>query len=238
MQTINLLYKDRYPINDKISVMIPKVDDVLRDEDLYYGAVGMLTAAPIDMMVQLDDAHIDFSTINDYDLFLLLFPELRKMDTSLIFGNLDLSKFDLAINSQNDKVVLLDRENDIVIDRSIHGQIAATLRRIHFLERNRHKPANEEAKQYMLERARIKMNRHKNKKHDSQLEPLIISMVNTEQFKYDFERTKELSIYQFNASVRQVIKKVDYDNRMYGVYTGNISTKDLSHDDLTWLCLK
>jgi hypothetical protein len=60
-------------------------------------------------------------------------------------------------------------------------------------------------------------------------------MVNTEQFKYDFEGTRELSIYQFNESVQQIIKKTDYDNRMYGVYAGTVNPKELSKDDLNWL---
>ena len=63
-------------------------------------------------------------------------------------------------------------------------------------------------------------------------------MVNTEQYKYDFEGTRELSIYQFNESVRQIINKVDYDNRMIGVYTGNINTKELSQQDFNWLIPK
>ena len=90
----------------------------------------------------------------------------------------------------------------------------------------------------MLRRAKEKMLRNKNRKQESQLESLIIAMVNTEQYKYDFEGTRELSIYQFNESVRQVIKKVDYDNRMYGVYAGTINVKELSQDDLNWLTHK
>ena len=60
-------------------------------------------------------------------------------------------------------------------------------------------------------------------------------MVNTEQYKYNFESTRELSIYQFNESVRQVIRKVDYNNLMYGVYTGNVNSKEISQDKLNWL---
>lgn len=90
----------------------------------------------------------------------------------------------------------------------------------------------------MLERARHKLKRRKNQAESSQLEPLIIAMVNTEQYKYNFEETKDLTIYQFNESVRQIIKKVDYSNRMYGVYAGTIDVKDLSQDDLNWLVHK
>ena len=235
MQTINLLFRRDYAINDTIRIQIPTVGEVLEDEDGYYSLVSILTAMPIDFMVQLDDLGIDFTQINEYELFLLLFPSIQKQDAHLVFGDLDRSKFKFAQNESTGQTVLLDDENDIVIDRLILGQIAATLRKIHNLEKNRKKPGNKEAKEYMLERARQKMRRNKNRRRTSQLEALIVAMVNTEQYKYDFEGTKELSIYQFNESVRQVIKKVDYDNRMFGVYTGNIDAKKLSRDELTWL---
>lgn len=238
MPTQNTLYKKQLAINDSISIVIPTVGEIIDDEDTYYNLVSILTAMPIDFMVLLDDAGIDFTTINAYQMFLMLFKSIQSKDTSLIFGDLDMSKFEMAVNEQNGQIVLLDKEHDIVIDRAIHGQIAGVLRKIHHLEKNRRKPANDEAKKYMLERARAKQERYKNRTQDSKLEPLIVAMVNTEQYKYDFEGTRGLSIFQFNESVRQVIKKVDYDNRMYGVYSGTINAKELSQDDLNWLSHK
>lgn len=238
MATRNLLYKREYAINDSIKIHIPSVGEIIDCEDNYYSLISVLTAMPIDMMVQLDDAKIDFTTIDEYELFLLIFPTLRTQDTKLVFGDLDLSKFNIAISEQNGNILLRDEENGIDIDRAIHGQIAGVLRLIHHLEKNRRKPANPEAKEFMLKRARDKIRRHANRTEDSQLESLIIAMVNTEQYKYDFEGTKELSIYQFNESVRQIIKKVDYDNRMHGIYAGTINVKELSQDDLNWLVHK
>lgn len=235
MATRNLLYKRSYAINDSIEIVIPSVGDILDDEDNYYSLVSVLTAMPIDMMVQLNDAGIDFTSINDYELFLLIFEEIKTQDTRLIFGELDLRNFRIAINKQNGTPILLDNKNGIIIDRAIHGQISGVLRMIHHLKKNRRKPANPEAKEFMLQRARDKLRRIRNRTADSQLESLIIAMVNTEQYKYDFEETKNLSIYQFNESVRQVIKKVDYDNRMHGVYAGTINVKELSQNDLNWL---
>lgn len=235
MQTQNFLYKRQIAVNDYISIVVPTVGEIIEDEDAYYSLVSILTAMPIDMMVPLDDAGIDFTTLNDWELFLLMFGGLKSQDTHLIFGDLDLSHFQLAVNEQNGTVILLDKEHDIKIDRAIQAQIANVLRKIHHLEKNMRKPANEEAKKFMIERARAKQRRNRNRKEDSQLEMLIIAMVNAEQFKYDFESTKGLSIFQFNESVRQIINKVDYEHRMYGVYTGTINAKELSQDELNWL---
>jgi len=238
MATLNLLYKQEYAINEHIKIQIPTVGEVLDNEDDYYTMVTMLTAMPVDMMVQLDDIGVDFTAINEYELFLILFNALKDKDTSLIFGELDLKPFLSAVNPQNNTIVLRNKETGVVIDRGIQGQIASVLRKIHNLKRNNRKPANQEAREYMLQRAREKMRRRSKRMNDSQLEELIVAMVNTEQFHYGFEGTRELSIYQFNESVRQVIKKIDYDNRMHGIYAGTVNAKELSQDDLNWLTHK
>lgn len=238
MATQNLLYKSELAINDFIKIRIPTVEEVLEHEDEYYALVSLLTAMPIDMMVQLDEIGIDFTAINEYELFLLLFTSLKERDTGLVFGKLDLKPFHTAINEQNGTVILLNEKTGARIDRAIYGQIAGILRKIHHLEKNNRKPANGEAKEFMLKRARDKMRKCTSRTTDSQLEELIVALVNTEQFHYGFEGVRKLSIYQFNECVRQIIKKIDYDNKMHGVYAGTVNAKDLSQKDLNWLTHK
>lgn len=232
------LYAHSYPVNESISIVIPTVGQIIENESAYYGLITAVTATPSDFMVQLDDIGVDFSQITSFELFLMLFKEIKKMDTSLVFGDLDLSKFETAINQQNGNVVLIDQENRIVIDRAIHDQICRVIRKINHLEKNDRKPANEEAKKYMIERARVKQRRAARRPYKSQLEDLIISMVNTEQYKYGYEGTLDLTIYQFNASVYQIVKKINYDNTMIGCYAGTINAKELSQDQLNWLTSK
>lgn len=102
MQIYNLLYEDRIYINDNIYVRIPTVGEIIDDEENYYNLIAMLTGMPIDFMVQLDDIGVDFNLINEYELFLYLFPTIKSSDTSLIFGDLDLSKFVYAEMRQMD----------------------------------------------------------------------------------------------------------------------------------------
>ena len=234
MATVNLLYQDSYRINDAIQIRIPTVGEILKNEDEYYNIVGLLTAMPIDMMVQLDDAGIDFTTINEFDLFMMTFQSLKRTDTSMVFVDLDLTGFQPVINVQNNQLMLGDTKTGVKIDRAIQGQISFILRKIHGLEKNLHVPANKEAKEYMLERARVKAKRRK-RMTESNLERDIVALVNTSEFPYNYQSVQDLTIYQFNLSLRQVIKKIDYDNRMHGVYSGTVNAKELRQEDLTWL---
>ena len=231
----HLLYEKSIKINDNIEILIPTVGQVLNNEEEYYGLVSLLTATPYDMMVQLDELGIDFSEINEYELFLLSFETIRSADPSLIFGSLDLSGFQRMVNTQNGALTLVDPSSGIVIDRAIHYQICDGLRVVHHLKKNIRRAGNDAAKKYLLQRAKQKSRRRKTRVENSQLEGLIIALVNTEQFPYKFNEVLDLSIYQFNESVLQVVKKIDFDNRMHGIYSGTISAKDMSQDSLNWL---
>lgn len=235
MALLNLLYESSIRINDHISVMIPSVEEVLRHEESYYRLVSVLTAVPYDMMVQLDDLGIDFTEIDEYDLFLLLFAGLKEEDTELLFGDLRLSGFTVDVNQKNGMVVLRDPETGVVIDRGIYNSISNALREIHHLEKTMKKPGNDDAKKYLLERARKKMARMKSRKSKSELQSLIVAMVNSNEFKYDYESVKKISIYQFNESVHQILRKTEWSNRMHGVYAGTVDAKRLTEDELSWI---
>ena len=234
----SLLYRREYPITDDISIVIPTVGEVIDHESEYYTQVSILTASPMDYMLQLNEVGLDFNEVTEYELFLMLFEGLRSMDTSLMFGDLDISKFERAHHIETGAPVLYDEEDDIVIDRVVQVNIALFLRKIHHLEKNNKKAANEEAKAYLLDRAKKKAERNKRRRQQSQIEPLITALVNTEQFKYNFETTRDLTIYQFNESVRQILHKIDYDNKMHGIYAGTVDPKHLSQEDLNWLMHK
>lgn len=234
----SLLYKTEIPVTDQISIVVPTVGDVLDREEEYYGVVSVFTSMPIDMMVELDDVGIDFTTIDEYDLFLILCNSLKTRDVSLVIRGVDFSNVSVAQKDGESDPVLVDIKTGVVIDRHTHSMIADTLRMLHHLEKDKRKPIDKPTRDYMIDRARKKRKWRKRNVGASQLEDKIIALVNTEQFSYNFETVRDLTIYQFNRSLKQIINKVDYDNRMYGVYSGTVDPKDFSQEELTWLTCK
>lgn len=229
------LYQTNIEVSDAISVMVPTVGQIIDNEDDYYQVACMIVATPYDMMVQLDDAHIDFTKIDDFELFILLFENLRAMNTSLIFGDLDLSGMKVAKFEGTGELVLTDSERDITIDRVVHAKLCDSIRNMLHMEKNNKKPGNEEARKYLIDRERKRQKRAKNKRRDSQLENYIIALVNTEQFPYNYETVRNISIYQFYASLNQIAHKIKYDNTMIGYYAGTIKFEDLAPADRTWI---
>jgi len=82
---------------------------------------------------------------------------------------------------------------------------------------------------------RMERKRRNGEEEPSQLEQLIVALVNREEFKYDYESVKNLTVYQFYRSFYQIIHKVNYDNLMTGAYTGNVDTTKIKKSELSWL---
>ena len=231
------LYADSVPVTEAISIRIPKVGDVLDHVDDYFGAVYSIVATPFDMMLPLDQLGIDFTQINNFDVFCLLFGDLKRRDVSLIFGDLDLSKFQFARNQQTGEGFLVDPESDIAIDRAVHGKMSAILRKLLDLPNNNKKAGNDAAKKYLLDRERRRAKRASRNRDKArlQLENYIIALVNAAEFKYDYQSVRDITIYQFYASLKQIVKRVSYDKTMIGYYAGTVKADDIKQEDKTWI---
>ena len=235
----SLLNATSVDIVPNLSIRIPTVGEILEDEDKYYGIVSSLTATPFQYMVQLDDMGIDFTTITDYQLFMMLFPMYAKSDLSLLFGDLDTSDFDIYINQQDNSQVIYSPNNNIIIDELIYNDLADTIRKINLFEKVKSKPGNESARKYLLEKERKKQKRNAKKPKEPYLEKLVIALVNTSEFPYNYETCMDLSIYKFNQSFKQIQQKITFDNTMIGVYAGTVDTSKMTNKDaLSWISSK
>ena len=226
----SLLNLSSVTIAPNLSVRIPTVGEILEDEDTYYSIVSSLTASPFQYMVQLDDLGIDYTTITDYELFKMLFPMYARSDLSMLFGDLDISDF-MVCQNRNQQEFIYSPGNHIEINEKVYNDLADTIRKINLLKKVTSKPGNESARKYLLEKERKKQQRNAKKKQDPYLEKLVIALVNTSEFPYDYDSCMDLSIYRFNQSFKQIQHKIMFDNTMIGVYAGTVDTSKLSNRD-------
>lgn len=232
---------DKIYITDKIYVRIPTVREVLQDEQTYYNIISSLTASPYQYMVQLDDMGIDYTTISNYELFMILFPMFAKSDLSIIFGDLHTYDYNAYVDNSNSSHIVYSPTNgkDYKIDELVYTKLADTLRKINNIEKVTKKPANEEAKRYLLEKERKRQKRNAKKPHEPYLEKMVIALVNRPEFKYNYEETMNLSIYKFNESFKQIQTSITFDNTMIGVYAGTVDTSKMKDKScLSWIPIK
>ena len=128
---------------------------------------------------------------------------------------------------------------DYKIDEFVYIKIADAIRKINNLEKDNSKPGNEEAKRYLLKKARKKQKRNVNKPYEPYLEKMVIALVNRPEFKYNYEETMEMSIYRFNQSFKQIQTSINFDKTMIGVYAGTVDTSKMADkSSLSWIPIK
>ena len=240
MGSKSLLRADSVEITDKLSLHIPTVGEILDNQDLYFNLVSIFTSTSFQYMVQLDDIHIDYTTITDYQMFLIFFPLYVGEDMSILFGDIDTSNFGIYTNQQNDTTVIYNPTNDVIIDELVYNNIANTLRRVNLIKKVMSKPANENARKYLIEKERKRLKRlarerKKNGNDDSEFEKYIVALVNNKDFKYNYEEVENLSIYKFYQSLRQIQTNINFNNIMRGVYAGTVDASKIDKRSLSWI---
>lgn len=198
-----------------------------------------LTATPQSMKFQLWDSGIDYTSITSYQLFYsILYKIYPQEKTSIIFGDLDFSNFQIMQLNDNGAIILYQniQGDEVFIDEYSYSVIVDYLCKSHFIERDEKIPANESTKMILIEDARDEYNRNKTKENHSQLKNLISSMINNEGFKYNHTQVWDMKINAFMDSVKRISKTKNAMLLLQSGYSGyGINLKDIDKKQLDWL---
>ncbi len=231
---------ENFVVSKYIVLHQPTIDEITNyGEDEYYSMIYQLTATPQSMKVWLWDMGIDYTTITPFELFYsILYRLYPQENTSIIFGNLDLTKFKIMHRKDNGSILLyqiVDNE-PVIIDEFTYNMIMDYLRQAHIIHKDEKIPANETTKMILIEDDREEQLKNKNKEYHSQLKNLISSMINCEGFKYNHSQVWDMKINAFMDSVKRISKIKNADLLLQSGYSGfGVSLKDIDKKQLDWL---
>ena len=205
----------------------------------YYSMIYNFTATPQSLKVQLWDMGIDYTEITPYQLFYqLLYRMYPQEKTSIIFGDLDFSRFQV-MQRKDDESILLYQEIDgesVIIDEYTYNIIVDYLCKSHFIERDFKIPMTKSAKMILIEDAREEMEANKNKEYHSTLKNLVSAMINSEGFKYNHSQVWDMKINAFMDSVKRIQGINNAKLLLQSAYSGfGINMKDIDKKQLDWL---
>lgn len=241
MENKSLLFTKQVPITPQITIRIPTVGEIFDDESTYFGLVSILTSTPFQYMVQLDDLGIDYTKITDYEMFLLFFPLYAQNDTSILFGDIYLKDIAVYHDTSVDLDILYSPTSEVKIDELVYFQMAKLVRQVNCLKYDRRSPKGEHTKKYLLDKERRHLKNleriKKNKEFEqSEFEKLIVALVNNVNFKYGYESIRQMSIYQFYQSFKQIQHEINFNNIMRGIYAGTVDTQKIQDKScLSWI---
>lgn len=219
-----------YKVNDRIRIRKPTIRDITRyGEQRYYSLLSAFVSIPSDLKAELAEMDIDFTTISDWELFLLLVRQISKEESTIWFEegiDFQYDMTNLFLNPENGQTVL--KTNDgVTIDVNIYNKIATYLRAVHDIAVKRERPFNKLTKKVMLREARDKLAIARRKPYKSQLRNMISTVVNSEGGKYNYEEILDLDIVAFTDSVKRISAIVSTRALIQGSYSGMLDLKKI-----------
>lgn len=229
-------------ICDGLEIHQPTVGDIVRmGEYNYFNTVNLITAIPSDMKAQLDMMGIDWETMEDFELFCLLAPQMTLDDTRVLFGDLDFTKFKITIpenRPEGDRTIYLKhQETGLIIDELRYKAITNYLCHMHHIKKKPQIAGNAYTHKMLLEMAYEDMERNKKKARNekSALKSLISTMVNMPGFKYNLQELMDVGYCQFMDSVSRIQVIESTTALMHGVYMGNVDMKKINKADFNYM---
>ena len=229
-----------FVVSKYIRIHQPSLNEICDfGEQEYYSMIYNLTATPQSLKVQLWDMDIDYTEIAPYELFYkMLYRMYTQEKTSILFGDLDFTKFQVMQKRDDESILLYQEINDepVIIDEYTYNMIVDYICKVHFIERDFKFPANNSTKMILIEDARDEIERNKNKEYHSQLKNLISSMINSEGFKYNHDQVWDMKINAFMDSVKRIGKIKNAELLLQSGYSGfGVNLKEVDNKQLDWL---
>lgn len=155
--------------------------------------------------------------------------------TKIVFGDLDLSEFNIFNRKDNGETVLYNTSKDITFDRSIYEIVVSYLRKAHNLSKNVERAMTETTRIVLLEEAKEQFEMNQDKEYKSVLLPLISRLTNMEGFKYGWTNVWDMKINAFMDAVSSIQHIKNANLLLFSGYSGfGVDLKKISKDSLNY----
>lgn len=229
-----LYFGDDYQVNKYITLHQPKIGEIVAfGEQGYFSMVQTITAIPSDMKSRLWDMNLDWTKLEDFQLFMMLTPTFSKDKTCILFGDIDFQSLTPHKHPQNDMVFLADEKTGVIIDELAYKKITAYLCSAHNITKKVEKAANEYTKKILIDEDRQKIEYNSKQPYKSFLKPLISAVKCRQGYTLDYVRN--MGIVEFMDEVNRLQIIVNSDALLQGAYSGMVDTSKIPKKDFDWL---
>lgn len=233
IEKLSLIGRKSYKYNDNITISIPTIKQIRgnneSDEQRFWSEINIFIQTPSDMISELDSVGIDFEKISDYDLFIFLFA-MKKNESShglSFFDNLCL--WDLEVVNYDNRIVLVDEFNNVIIDNEIYDDLSQIISIIIGHKKTQKKKfGNSFAKKKRIEQDYKKKERMRNRNKEecsNVLDGIILRLVCNSNFPYNFETIENVTIYDSIYSLKQIDKDIQVTDLLQSRLVGNDLSK-------------
>lgn len=220
-------------ITDSIVLHQPSIAEIEAfSERKFFSTFYTLCSIPSDMKSALWDKKIDWTKISDYDFFIMLSKGFSQEETSIILPGIDLSN--METENFNGKILLVSSDGRTIISEEVYTVMIEYIREFLGYIPKVEKYANKITRDVFIKEDRKRRKKNVGKPFDSIILPMIITLVNTEEFPYNYETVFNTTLYQLTKSYYQIDKKKKACALIQGSMSGFIDSSKIKKTALDW----
>lgn len=237
-----MFFGEDYKVAEGIVISQPTIGDIMTfGEEKFNQVLNPFVVNPTSLRVVLWQQGKDWTEMSDYELFYQLILQLKPTpnETSLIFGDLDFSKFNLY-KRQNEidgelveDIVLLNHEQNVLIDEEVYNHMSSYLRTMFNIFPKAEKAKGRTTKEWMIEEDIMNSKVPTEKK--SSLLSMISFCLNHPGFKYKKSELKDLGVVEFYDSVQRLLIYESTSSLMKGIYSGFVDTSKIEKKEFDFM---
>lgn len=251
---LKMFFGKDYWVTDKIKISQPTIGQIVDFGDAdFYSVVNKLCANPTSYRLFLWKNGIDWNELTEYQLFCFLIKTITPDQSYLLFGDLNLSWFEVIHDSEKQADILIyvprnengeiqnfDYDEAIIIDEFVYTKIVNYIRCMFNIYPKVERAKNKATKEAMIweEEEKLKLQELKKEKEDrkkSFLLPLISSLVNHPGFKYKTNELEDIGIVQFMDSVKRLSIYENAIALLHGSFSGTIDVSGIDKSAFDWM---
>ena len=233
-----------------VTIYSPTIGDIVDvGEEKFYQSLNIIIGNTTQYRLMLWEFNIDWNEISDFQLFTMLYKQIDPEVCKLIFGDLDLQKFEVMVKQQQPQsddedqtgeIVMWNNEDQVEINADVHNHFSQYLRAVFNMFPEEKITHDNNLKSWYISKDRRAAERAKKEaekgKHKSfSIQPLISACVNHPGFKYKLSELNEVGVMEFYDSVSRLQIYEQATALMKGMYSGFISAKDIKPEEYNFM---
>ena len=218
----------------------------------FYNGLWLMCSAAYDMPSVLYDMKKNFMNVSDWEFFRMMAPTISPEVLSLVLKEADGSGFsfygfgEYERNLDGATDIVLYRpsfkdedgnvKSEMMIDESLYKKIIPVLQEMIGFTHKGKKAGNRSTLKLLIEldkKDRAKAARKKNG-NESSIFNMVVSLVNTEECKYNYDTIFDLTLYQLLKSFQQIQGKKAAIALLQGSCSGFVDTSKIPKEDMSW----
>lgn len=244
-------------IPGKVTVLSPTIGDIVRiGEEKFYQTLNLFVCNTTQYRVVLWDLGIDWNEFSDFSLFVMLYKQADPDVVKLLFGDLDLQKFEPMLKQLPPKldsdsregdgeqvneepqaeIILWNDEDEIEINADVHNHFSQYLRVMFNTFPDEKITQMDTLKNWYITKDRRAIEQAKKKPPKKvSIQPIVSACVNHPGFKYKLSELKEVGVFEFYDSVSRLQIYEQSTALMKGMYSGMIDGSKIKSEDYNFM---